>query len=56
MHKYLKITYSHWYFEELQVLTEVVLVHYVCVNDKTDLFHLPALALHRVAHGAPEGC
>jgi hypothetical protein len=34
MHKYLKITYSHWYFEELQVLTEVVLVHYVCAHDK----------------------
>ena len=44
------------YFEELQVLTEVVLVHCACVHDKTDLFHLPVLSLYHVTHGTSEGC
>ncbi len=62
------IEYSHYQFriygvdaslrhiEELQVLAEVLLVHWTCARDKADLLYLPALTLYHLAYDDPEGC
>ncbi len=44
------------YLEELQIPTEVLLVHWPYVHDKGNLFHLPVLTLYRLNDDVPERC